>query len=96
MAQSPESRHSPLPFSFSGTPQQSGVVICTTVPGAQIDASGITTQADSDGRFVMGFDRDAPSQALISISMGPTIARFGLDVAPRAYQVTSVSGLPKA
>ena len=95
-AHSPESQHSPLPFSFSGTPQQSDLVIGTTVPGAQIDASGITTNADSDGRFVMGFDRDAPSQALITISLGATIARFGLDVAPRAYPVTSVSGLPSA
>ncbi|MFN8919541.1 MAG: hypothetical protein ACK5XZ_06735 [Hyphomonadaceae bacterium] len=66
------------------------------MPGAQIDASGITTNADSDGRFVMGFDRDAPSQALITISHGATIARFGLDVEPRAYPVTSVSGLPSA
>jgi len=72
------------------------LVIGATVPGAQIDASGITTNADSDGRFVMGFDRDAPSQALITISLGATIALFGLDVAPRAYPVTSVSGLPTA
>ncbi|MEN9855738.1 MAG: hypothetical protein RLZZ157_864 [Pseudomonadota bacterium] len=85
-----------LPLSFSGSARQSGVIIGTTVAGATIDAAGIATQADAQGRFVIGFDRDAPPTATITASLGTRSVTRLISVAPRAYQVRNISGLPNA
>lgn len=84
-----------LPFRFSGIPQQSDRLICTTVPGASISVDGASTQADSDGRFVLGFDRDAPPTALIEIVSGTHSARLSLDIAARTYPASQIEGLPE-
>jgi murein DD-endopeptidase MepM/ murein hydrolase activator NlpD len=86
-----------LPVQFVGTPRQSGVMIGITEPEASVDAAGIATTAGPDGKFVFGLDRDAPATATISVRTrdGRTTSRT-LNVAPRAYPVRSISGLPAA
>ena len=59
VAQTPNVRLAPLPLILRGMPQQSGVLVGETVPNAIIDAAGIAATAGSDGRFIIGFDRDA-------------------------------------
>jgi murein DD-endopeptidase MepM/ murein hydrolase activator NlpD len=95
-AQVAQPKASQLPLTLLGTPQQSGILIGQTAPGATIDAAGIVTQAGSDGRFVVGFDRDAPPLATITATSGNMRAARTVDVAPRSYQVRSISGLPAA
>jgi murein DD-endopeptidase MepM/ murein hydrolase activator NlpD len=95
-AQSTQPKTTDLPLTLLGTPQQSGILVGQTVAGASIDAAGIATTAGSDGRFVIGFDRDAPPTATIVATSGGRRAVRTLAVAPRAYQVRTISGLPSA
>lgn len=85
-----------LPLVLRGMPQQSGVIIGETMPGANVDAAGIATTAGSDGKFLIGFDRDAPATATIVATSGNRRASRTLNVAPRTYQVRAISGLPSA
>jgi murein DD-endopeptidase MepM/ murein hydrolase activator NlpD len=96
VAQTSQPKAGELPLTLRGTPQQSGILVGETVAGATIDAGGIVTQAGSDGRFIIGFDRDAPALATITATSGGRRAVRTFNVAPRAYQVRSISGLPAA
>jgi murein DD-endopeptidase MepM/ murein hydrolase activator NlpD len=96
VAQVSNIRPAELPLTFRGTPQQSGIIIGQTVPNATIDGAGIATAAGSDGSFIIGFDRDAPPTATIVVTSGGRSARRVLNVAPRSYQVRTISGLPSA
>jgi murein DD-endopeptidase MepM/ murein hydrolase activator NlpD len=96
IAQSTTSPSGDIPLTLRGTPQQSGILIGETIPGAIIDAAGVQTQAGGDGKFLIGFDRDAPSGATITVSRGDKRISRTLAVAPRSYQVRNISGLPAA
>ena len=86
-----------LPLELRGQAMQSGVILGKTIPNAKIDAAGIETISDDQGVFVVGFDRDAPPLATITIKAndGRTISRE-LNIAAREYKVTEVNGLPPA
>jgi murein DD-endopeptidase MepM/ murein hydrolase activator NlpD len=96
VAQSTSARPTPLPLVLRGTPQQSGVLIGETAPNAKIDAAGIATTAGSDGKFIIGFDRDAPPTATIVVTSGGRSVTQTVNVAPRSYPVRTISGLPAA
>jgi murein DD-endopeptidase MepM/ murein hydrolase activator NlpD len=96
VAQASNVRPAELPLTLRGIPQQSGVIIGQTAPNATIDAAGIATNAGSDGSFIIGFDRDAPPTATIVITSGGRTLRRVLNVAPRSYQVRTITGLPSA
>ena len=85
-----------LPLTLRGIPQQSGVLVGETVAGASIDAAGIATTAGSDGKFIIGFDRDAPPSATIVVRSGGRSVTRVLGIAPRSYPVRTISGLPAA
>jgi murein DD-endopeptidase MepM/ murein hydrolase activator NlpD len=85
-----------LSLVLRGIPQQSGILIGETAAGATIDAAGITTTAGRDGRFIIGFDRDAPPNATIVVTSGGRSVTRTLAIAPRAYSVRTISGLPAA
>lgn len=96
VAQASSARAGELPLTLRGIPQQSGIIIGQTVPNATIDAAGIATNAGGDGSFIIGFDRDAPPTATIVITSGGRTLRRILNVAPRSYQVRTITGLPSA
>ena len=96
IAQSPTSAVGDLPLTLRGTPQQSGILVGETLPGALIDAAGIQTHAGSDGKFLIGFDRDAPTSATITVTSGNRRTVRNLTIGPRSYQVRNISGLPSA
>jgi murein DD-endopeptidase MepM/ murein hydrolase activator NlpD len=96
IAQASTVRPVDLPLTLYGIPQQSGVIVGQTVPNASIDAAGIATSAGNDGKFLIGFDRDAPSSASIVVTSGGRSARRLLSVAPRSYPVRTITGLPSA
>ncbi len=96
VAQATSARPTQLPLILRGTPQQSGILIGETVPNATIDAGGIATTSGSDGKFIIGFDRDAPATATILVSSGGRTTRQIVTVAPRSYPVRTISGLPSA
>lgn len=85
----------PLPLDLTGDFVQSGTVLGHSAAGARILLDDVATTADADGRFIIGFDRDAPPAALLTVTApdGRSVSR-SLQVAPKSWRVTSVSGLP--
>lgn len=90
----------PLPeltLELRGNMRQSGAIIGKTLPFANIAFDGENFNADKDGNFVLGFDRDAGATANLTITApdGRKLERT-FDVARRSYRVTNVNGVPAA
>jgi murein DD-endopeptidase MepM/ murein hydrolase activator NlpD len=83
-------------ISCEGRATQGGFVVCRTAPGAMITVDGKThTKADASGLAVVGFDRDAPALAQIDVQGSDFTAGVAIPVAPRAFSVQQVNGLPQ-
>lgn len=65
----------------------------TAPPGAEISIGELTTTANAQGRFVIGFDRDAPAQALIRVRK-PTgeESEHAIAVSARNYNDQNIEG----
>lgn len=77
--------------------EQGGNFIGRTPPGAQIVVDGVQhTRADSEGYFVIGFDRDAGATSAIDVALDDT-RHFhrSLAIAPRTYETSAVHNLPR-
>lgn len=85
----------PPTLSCSGVLQQGGVAVCRTTPGAHIALGAVTTTADDQGLFVVGFDRDAPAREIARIEL-PDGGRIehAFEIAARRYKVSRIDGLP--
>lgn len=84
-----------LTVSCAGDLTQGGVAVCTTVPGAEVLVDGVATRADDDGFAVIGFDRDAPALSHVIARDGEREATVDLPIAPRAWDVQRIDGLPE-
>lgn len=87
----------PEGLTMEGSLQQGGYAIGVTTPHAEVVVDGdIPTTADADGRFVVGFDRDAPAQSMIVVT-SPTgwSETRTLDIVARQYEEQTVRGLPR-
>ena len=74
---------------------QGGYAIGLTAPGALVDVDGqVQTTAATDGWFVIGFDRDAPPQSLITITTADGSATHQALIAPGDFDVQRIDGLP--
>lgn len=75
--------------------QQGGHAIGRTWAGAHIfvDGEALTT-ASAEGRFIVGFDRDAPASTRIEARDGDRSARRDLSIAPGDFPSTRIDGLP--
>ncbi len=82
-------------LTLTGRFQQGGHAIGQTWPGAHIfvDGEALTT-ASSNGRFVVGFDRDAPAATRIEARDGNRSARRELSITPGDFPSTRIDGLP--
>ena len=73
---------------------QGGAVIGHTAPRATVLLNGVAaTQASADGWFVIGFDRDAPPPALITIETPDGSASHQATVAPGTFDIQRIDGL---
>lgn len=74
---------------------QGGLVFGTTDAAARVRLDGRDVRVSDAGRFVIGFGRDAPAQALLEIEL-PDGARETrtLRIEPRTYPVQRINGLP--
>lgn len=106
MAPSPEPRSAtPQPrrapaatsFSYSGSLIQGGVVIGIAPAGTSLlSFDGATVPVTADGRFLIGFDRDAkPTATLAATLEDGRVVYDTLTIAPRAWDISRLSGLPK-
>jgi len=81
---------------LNGRLEQGGLVVGQTVPGAHVTLDAKSIAVAEDGTFVIGFDRDAPATAELSISPpGGGAQKQTLTIAPRAWAIERVDGLPQ-
>lgn len=77
---------------LAGRLEQGGLVIGQTRPGTPVSLDGRGVPVDGQGRFVLGFGRDAAATAHLQVGgQGQT-----LDVAKRDWQIQRIDGLPPA
>lgn len=82
-------------FGCRGVFKQGGAIRCQTVPGSNVSIDGTDTKADKDGVVLIGFDRDAPATATISVTNeGAKMKQFSFKIAARKYDVQRIDGLP--
>lgn len=74
---------------------QGGHALGRTWPRALIFVDGESlTAASAGGRFIVGFDRDAPRSVQIEARLDGRAARRTLDIAAGSFPSTRVNGLP--
>lgn len=84
-----------IPLSLVGPIRQGGAAFGRTLAGAEILVDGkVETVASRRGRFVVGFDRDAPPEALIEARHEGASVRRTLQVAPGVWDEQRIDGLP--
>ncbi len=88
-------------FRWTGTLSQGGMIVGTAPRGTRtltLDSRPVAVARD--GRFVVGFDRDAPPEAVLVATLadargdGGTV-RQPLAIAPRGWNISRLSSLPK-
>ncbi len=84
------------PFGLKGRFVQSGFAVGKTAPGGALWVDGAQRgPVARDGSFYVGLDRDAPAASTIEIRHGDTVEKTSLAVAPTAYDIQRVDGLPQ-
>jgi murein DD-endopeptidase MepM/ murein hydrolase activator NlpD len=80
---------------LEGSFVQGGLVRGQAVAGSEVRFAGRQLRVDPDGRFLFGFDRDEPSGQELTVRFpdGSRAVRR-LEIAPRAYPMERIDGLP--
>ena len=87
----------PSQFSLDGKFEQGGLVFGQTVAGAKVTLDGEPVMVGADGRFVMGFGRDAASSALVVVSLPDgSVERRAYDIAKHQYDIQRIDGLDQS
>jgi murein DD-endopeptidase MepM/ murein hydrolase activator NlpD len=96
-AQAPIAPVGPQSLSCSGHFEQGGFIICHAPAGASVSVDGVAiTNADPQGRAVIGFDRDAKANARIEARSGAIlVGALDAQVKPQVYDIQRVDGLPQ-
>jgi murein DD-endopeptidase MepM/ murein hydrolase activator NlpD len=81
-------------LSLSGRFVQGGMVVGRTAPRAAVLLNGApATQASANGWFVIGFDRDAPPPALITVATADGSASHQATITPGTFNIQRIDGL---
>ena len=90
-------RIDPLAFDLSGAPVQGGVLYGNVPAGTvALRLDGNAVPFAPDGRFIIGFGRDAQATALLEAELGDrSHVRAPLRVAPRTWDIQSLPTLPR-
>ena len=95
----PQPRRDPVrdSFSYSGSMIQGGIVIGIAPANTSLLAlNGAAVPVAPDGRFIIGFDRDAgPDATLVATLEDGRTIRDTLTIAPRAWDISRLNDLPK-
>lgn len=76
--------------SLEGRAEQGGLMVGRAPPGAVVTLDGRPVPTDAEGRFLIGFGREAPAQAVLTVGGERRI----LAVAKRDWPVQRIDGLP--
>lgn len=84
------------PIRCAGEHRQGAVLVCRTVPGAEVTLGDITERADGEGWIVMGHDRDAPARKTFRVRHADGVWVTRIEVEAREYEIQRIDGLPPA
>ncbi|MBI1366293.1 MAG: peptidoglycan DD-metalloendopeptidase family protein [Alphaproteobacteria bacterium] len=83
--------------SLEGALTQGGLVFGKTLAGAKVRLDGEDVMVGDDGRFVIGFGRDAAPSSLLAVTLPDgKIERVALKIAARDFPVQRIDGLPES
>lgn len=83
-------------LTLAGALSQGGLVYGRTLPGAEVRLDGRPVRVGSDGRFLLGFGRDAAPEALLELTLPDgSRARRTLEIDQRSYDIQRIDGLPE-
>lgn len=68
---------------------QGGVVVGKAAPGSEVRLDGDPVPVDAEGRFLIGFDRDAPDSRVLSVDG----ERHRLEIGRRDYDIQKIEGI---
>lgn len=81
---------------MSGRLEQGGIAIGHAPAGTRVVFNDRTLFTTNDGKFVLGFDRDAAASAtLVMTHADGKVEMHKLDIKPRQWQIENVKGLPQ-
>jgi len=84
------------PLELEGRLVQGGLLFGRTEPGARVELDGRAVRVSPDGRFVVGFNRDAGPESLLRVSFADgSEAKRQLAIASREYEIQRIDGLPQ-
>lgn len=82
---------------LEGPFQQGQLVVATAPKGAKVFVDGKAVRVAPDGRFVIGFGRDAPPATTVRFALPDgTQKNRKLAIGKRQYKITRIDGLPPA
>ena len=83
-----------LDLTLAGALSQGGLVTGRTVPGAEVRLDGRPVRVGADGRFLLGFGREAAPEAVLELTLPDgTLARRTLAIEQRSYDIQRIDGL---
>ena len=81
-------------LTLAGALSQGGLVTGRTLPGAEVRLDGRPVRVGADGRFLLGFGREAAPEAVLELTLPDgTLARRTLSIAQRSYDIQRIDGL---
>lgn len=87
--------HTASALELKGPLEQGGMVIGKVTPGTKVSLDGRSVEVTADGRFVIGFGRDAKASAKLTTEDASGKHVRKLVIKPRQYHIQSVHGIPK-
>lgn len=80
---------------LDGKSVQGGLIVGHAAPGARVAVDERAVRVAPDGKFLIGFGREAGPTAVLAVTWPDgTQERRTLDVAPRTYDIQRIDGLP--
>lgn len=82
--------------SWQGSWSQGGMIYGYVAPGMSLKMGEENVSVADDGLFVVGFDRDAPSEITFNLlKEGVLVASASKSIAPQTYNIQRVNGVPQ-
>ncbi|MBU0725853.1 MAG: M23 family metallopeptidase [Alphaproteobacteria bacterium] len=83
-------------LTLTGKATQGGLLIGQTEPGASVVFEGRRMRVTEDGRFLIGFGRDAGPASAVEVTLrSGAVIRREITVTPREFDIQRIDGLPE-
>ncbi|HUC63314.1 MAG TPA: M23 family peptidase, partial [Alphaproteobacteria bacterium] len=85
------------PLALEGHATQGGALFGTVAPGSHVTLDGAAVEVAPDGRFVVGFGRDAKPEAILVVrAPDGSVETRRLAIAVRQWEIQRIDNLPKS